>query len=819
MKRLFFSKVALSVSLCLLVAMRAGAVPRADRVARVDAEGVMRWVDDQSEVALVGVNYYPPFTVDFKHLKARKADIKAVMREDVAHFRRLGLGVMRIHCFDREFSTVDGGFIDNEHVELLDYLIDLGAANGLYMVLTPIAWWGGSYAPDSTHGFSDRYTMHKLTADRATWPIQARFLKEFASHVNRYTHRRYADDPAVLAFECINEPLYPFRHPDAEVTAYVNALVDGLRASGTTKPIFYNSWGRRNAAVAAARVDGVTCSYYPTGLVAGHALEEPCLNRILASSLKPDASLAKKARLVYEFDAADCPGSYMYPALGKLFRHEGVQVAAMFQYDPLPLAPVNEGWKTHHLNLVYTPAKAISIAIMAETFKHLPRACPYAPAFDEIAFSPFRVNALRDLSEFVTKDRYYYTNDPMTPPPDVSALRHVWGCGTSCVVASTGNGAYFLDRVSSGVWRLQLYPSIFTVADPYTGTPDVKEVVLAKPATLTLHLPDLGDAWVATPLTGSTPVTGHTLSFGDYVLTAHAPTAAQLATARAADLPPFHAPVPEASTPHVRARVPVQWSTREPFPISLQSAGVKTVTAHFERVGTPMMLNRPLENVGGLSPVSLKMPALAAGNWQVSFTACGENGTTVRYPAKGGTDGFPVNICEKASAWEFFTVAEALKGRVHGVWGRMSSVQNEKGAPAFRLNVDKFLKENSATSLRLDVDGAAFAQHFPQGAASHTLVLHARSGEVRTDKLEVVLVLSNGQPWGTNVELTPEWRDIRIPLDSLRYFAHWHAPSISATDKPDIARLQAVNFCFGRWLYPATYTQSHSIEISSLHVE
>ena len=272
----------------------AAPVPRAGRLAQVDAEGVMRWTDDNSEVALFGVNYYPPFTVDYKAIKEKGLDFDRVMREDVAHFRRLGLTSLRIHCFDRQFSTHEGAFVANHHIELLDKLIDLCARNGIYTILTPIAWWGGSYAEDK-EGFSNDWPMKEMTANRKSWPIQARFLKEFGEHGNPLTGKRYADDPAILCFELINEPLYPKGHPDSEVTAYIDALADGLRASGTKKPIFYNSWQRRNAAAGKARIDGVTGSYYPTGLVAGHALRGPQLAHIKAASLHPDEHIARKA--------------------------------------------------------------------------------------------------------------------------------------------------------------------------------------------------------------------------------------------------------------------------------------------------------------------------------------------------------------------------------------------------------------------------------------------------------------------------------------------------------------------------------------------
>ncbi|MDD4026214.1 MAG: hypothetical protein PHN85_09870 [Kiritimatiellae bacterium] len=138
--------------------------------------------------------------------------------------------------------------------------------NGLYTVLPPISWWGGGTWTSATKGFSDLYAMQQLTTDRATWEIQARLLGQFARHVNRYTGKRYADDPCILAFESINEPLYPKDTPDSPVTAYIDTLTEALRASGTAKPIYYNSWQQRNQAAGASKADGVTCAIYPTGL-------------------------------------------------------------------------------------------------------------------------------------------------------------------------------------------------------------------------------------------------------------------------------------------------------------------------------------------------------------------------------------------------------------------------------------------------------------------------------------------------------------------------------------------------------------------------
>jgi hypothetical protein len=291
-------KVAAALTLCAASAElpppRAGAAS----TAAVDSGGVLRWSGSGEEVALMGVNYYAPFSIDYAGIGSVGADHRRAIREDAAHLRRLGLGCIRLHCFDREISDGEGNLIDNHHMELLDYLISVCAEHGLYTVLTPIAWWGGAYAPGTISGFSERFSMQQMTTDPAAWRAQTRFLRQFAEHVNRFTKRRYADDPAVLAFECINEPLYPEGTPDERVTVYINALADALRASGTRKPIYFNSWHGRNAAAGRARIEGVTASSYPTGLVAGRALKGSQLHRACGSSLRPDASIAAKSRMV-----------------------------------------------------------------------------------------------------------------------------------------------------------------------------------------------------------------------------------------------------------------------------------------------------------------------------------------------------------------------------------------------------------------------------------------------------------------------------------------------------------------------------------------
>ena len=761
---------------CAALALAALAVPRADRLAKVDAEGVMRWTDNGSEVTLFGVNYYPPFTVDYKSIKEKGLDFSQVMREDVAHFRRLGLTCIRIHCFDRQFSAHDGAFLNNHHVALLDELIDLCAKNGIYTVLTPIAWWGGSYAEDK-EGFSNDWPMREMTSNRTAWAIQARFLKEFGQHLNAVTKRRYADDPAILCFELINEPIYPPKQPDEEVTAYINALADGLRASGTTKPIFYNSWHRRNAAAGKARIDGVTGSTYPTGLVAGHALRGLQLSKIKASSLHPDEHIARKARMIYEFDCADTPGAYMYPAFAKVFRHEGVQVAAQFQYDPMCLADVNSNWQTHHLNLVYTPAKTLAFAIAAEAFRRLPRGCDYTNAVDEIVFPPFRINAERNLSQMATETDYLYTADPIDPPPAPAKLRRVWGVGKSSVAASTGNGVYFLDKAADGVWRLQLHPNVFTIRDEYSGGSQPKVVVLPESPTLTVNLPDLGTSFrVHAAADGATVAQARegrvTLTPGDYVLENVPAFDAAARTALAAlETPPFRArKAPDRICGCRFEDVPSQWGARQPLSLNFSTIGATNIVV------------------------------------------------TVQTADGSETRAFPINQCAKPNDWEFFDVAKALKVRIGG-WPEVkkSKSRDPEGRPAVRLSaVDGAFVKHDYVGLRFDCDEEGFRNIFGETGPGKTVVFRARATDPFTKRVEIVFIHRDGGNWGVDLPLTPEWQTIRVPVAKLR--PYWQTRRDDGT-KPDMSQVQGISTGYGRWLYGDTLDKPHGYEISSIKTE
>ncbi len=523
-----------------------GAVPRMFPRLSVDAQGVLR-TEDWKETNLFGVNYYPCFAYWNTALDRAGKSPYETMRMDVAHFRRLGLDCIRIHCFDRQISDAEGHLVDpGGHLERLDYLIALCASNGISTVLTPMAHWGAGGAWKK--GFCDVYCKdgyEPLVGDEKLWAVQATFLKEFASHRNPHRDMMsYAEDPAIPCFELVNEPHYPKGIPAEKVTRYINTLADAMRSAGVRKPLFYNPWKGYAQAAENARIDGVTAAIYPTGLNLGRERRGNQLMRLGTKSLFSDGEgvYKAKARMIYEFDTADTTASCLYPVLAYVFRHSKAQIAAQFEYDPVLIADSNAALHTHYLNLVYTPAKAISLAIAREVFRVIPRGAEeLANGGRDVRFGPFRCAWAGDLSEMVSETDFLYTNDTASRPPAPEKLRRIWGHGSSPLVASDGSGAYFLDRMKPGVWRLQAYPNIHCADDPFARHNGVKRAVKKGTVTFRIDVPDLGPAFKCT------------VEPGDWVLEkgrVRSPAASEIAGAPS--IPRYEAPPPADVLPPVR---------------------------------------------------------------------------------------------------------------------------------------------------------------------------------------------------------------------------------------------------------------------------
>lgn len=661
------------VSACAL----AGCVAPPSGGIRVAGDRLL-WRADGREVALWGVNYNAPFVRDYADIAKAGLRHEEVIDADIEHLRRLGIDYVRLHTFDAQFTDREGNLVETDHLRLLDYLVARLSEKGLFVVLTPIAWWHAS--AQGADGFSNRYTMPEMTSDPCAREIQCRYLKNFGAHVNRYTGRRYADEPAVLAFELINEPKYREGVSDAQVTDYVNALAAALRATGTDKPIFYSEWQGRGKAVFASTVDGVTNSSYPTGFDAG--MENKSRGRL--DLLVPTASEEKsKPRIIYEFDAADTMDPSFYPAFAKSFRARGIPMASQFQYDLLPLASSNLSWRTHYLNLVYTPARALAFAIGGEIMRNTPRGTPYGLEKGVIALPDGFIDGNSGAAVYDAPDRYLSVGAVSRAPQDAARLAHVGGCGSSPVVRSDGSGCYFLDKVSPGVWRLQLYPNVRRVGDPFSGEPFAKTLVTDRSVELTVRLPDLGASyrvWRADgAATAATADDGTvTLAPGEWWLTRDAPPSRS--DLRAAQrLPKFVLPAltPDAaSTPY---RLSAQEKRLRDAADAAQASGTwrLDILSKKSRFGTPSYAKKgyctysfPVEG----EPFARRFPEMATdASASLAFRLRAEQTTTRSVEVRLTTDEGVAygSVIPLTTAWKT-SVVPLAKFRILG-WSRVKT--------------------------------------------------------------------------------------------------------------------------------------------------
>lgn len=492
-------KLGCYLSLTFLVSIVSSGQPdKKNSLIYVDKNGTIRGTKDNKEVSFFGVNYTTPFAYAYRAHKALGVDLERAIQQDVYHLARLGLDAFRVHVWDNEISDVKGNLLENDHLRLYDFLLAELKKRNIKTIITPIAFWGNGYPErdEDTPGFSRFYGRGKLTTNDSAIMAQENYLRQFFKHVNPYTKLSYQDDPDVIAVEINNEPAHS--GPKKDVTEYINRLANAIKSTGWSKPVFYNiSQGPYYAdAVAASVVDGYSFQWYPSGLVSGNELKGNYLPNVDKYTIPFDSipTFKSKALMVYEFDAADILQSCMYPAMARSFREAGMGWATQFAYDPMAIAYGNTEYQTHYLNLAYTPSKAISLLIASKVFHRVPRFKDFGSYPADSVFDIFRVSYKESLSEMNDAQEFYYSNNTSTSPKDVSKLKHVAGVGRSPLVDYNGAGAYFLDKLETGVWRLEVMPDAVYIRDPFEKASPKKEVTRIEwnEHGMKINIPELG---------------------------------------------------------------------------------------------------------------------------------------------------------------------------------------------------------------------------------------------------------------------------------------------------------------------------------------
>jgi hypothetical protein len=814
--------------LMLAAAILAGAFSslHAEEAAYVDAQGVIRWRKDDGEVRLFGANYCAFSGGDYRMAGLVGADRKAMIDEDMAHFARMGWTGLRLCSWgDWENADGEGNLVLDDHSDLMDYLIAKAKERGISILLTPIHTYDPRFADKmdgpKDPGFSGLYPRSKLGTDPKAIAAEQNYIRQLLQHVNPYTGLALKDDPAILFVEMINEPVH---HPEdlAGSIAYIDGLADAVRASGGKQiTVFnYSQDFRIGPAIRQSKVQAVDFGWYPSGLVAGHEQQGNFLQAVdhYPDMLSPD--IAGKPRIVYEFDPADLDTGYMLPAMARTFRSVGTQFATIFAYDMLQTAPFNLGWQTHFINLVHTPRQALSAAIAAEAMRRLPRA-DYGDYPANRRFGDFRVDYETDSSLLAASDAYMNAGDSDVPAPDVKKLTRIAGVGSSPLVRYPGTGAYFLDKVRDGVWRLEIYPDQLKVADPFAQPQPGKVVSRLYWRTWPVHiaLPDLGESF---------HVAGRQAEKGTIELGPGVWLLSKAESVDPASLPAkiggvgfgeYHVNAPVTYPDLVQTKAPGEFVAGAPVEIRVQIASAappETVTLHLRPAGTQHFIRSVPMKPAGAYQYEATIPAgeLPPGFYEYVVS---ENATT-----------FPGGLAGKPGQWPFApgetwsfrivppgTALDLFEAGRDTASLSFSRPDEDHRSPVFRL-VPGESDGQAALSFGLpkidglEVYGAALYIG-DRIAARGSEIASARSLAVRLrgqDQVDVTLIEKDGSGWRGTVTAGKDWQTVHLSLVNLVFskslliptpypglWDYWrNGPAARASGSPRLDNIERLEF-------------------------
>jgi hypothetical protein len=830
----------------------------------VDNQGVMRWGKTGEEVYGFGVNYTVPFAHAFQVAKQLNVPIEKAIDDDVYHFARLGFDLYRVHVWDTEISDTVGNLLDNEHLRLFDYAIMKMKERGMKFMITPIAYWGNGWpAPDQkTPGFAAKYGKDNCLTNPDAIKAQEKYLNQFLNHVNPYTKLAYKNDPDVIGFEVSNEPHH--RGTVAEVTTFINRMVKSMRATGCKKPILYNITHSIHLADAYfnSNIQGGTYQWYPTGLGFRHELGGNLLPNVDRYSI-PFASHPKfkqMAKVVYEFDAADVGRSYMYPAMARSFREAGMQIATHFSYEPTYMAYANTEYGTHYVNLVYAPQKALSLKIAGEVFHRVPRYQSFGKHPGNTTFGEFKVNYGKDLAEMITNEKFIYTNHTASKPNAIEKLNHVAGWGNSPVVQYEGTGAYFLDKISDGVWRLEVLPDAIWVEDPFTRTSLKKEIAVINWRTwpMSIALPTLGEDFQITALNeGNTYSTeakagSFMVSPGTYVLK-KAGLMVKLdpvAKLGAIKLNEFVSPATTLTRNYVLHKPATQLSAGVAHTIEatiITRSAPEVVELHVWSGFRSEII--PMQKKSGYT-YTATIPATTLREGYVNYyIAVKENGKYVTYPDGNPTNprdwdfyslnSYKVSVVAPSNPIYLFTAFSDADELVRQwIRGLALVPLAEPNKAEFQINVEKLFvpdPENPEGKKVYDYSARYFFGNKIEGrstdlATMKSLVLSGRALNDKPCKLQVALVLKDGTSYGATLPIGVEQKEYTIALGDLKRVNTVTLPRPYPTFLPyyfdstsssafDIAQAESLQISIGPGLSDVEANEKQGVAIESIKLK
>ena len=153
--------------------------------------------------------------------------------------------------------------------------------------------------------------------------------------------------------------------------------------------------------------------------------------------------------------------------------------------------------------------------------------------------------------------------------------------------------------------------------------------------------------------------------------------------------------------------------------------------------------------------------------------------------------------CTSADKWEYVT---------------------DKAGIVFRSEPGEFRGKKKSRSIAMQTATQAMIEKFPESGPGTEVVVRARATMPDTKEVELSFTQAGNHTWGTNVKLSQEWQDIRIPVSQLRYFDHWNKGQKRQPEAFDARKIRRLTVFYGIFLCPDTLDKPHGFEISSIRI-
>tara|TARA_R110002020_G_scaffold286211_1_gene501809 strand:- start:386 stop:2023 length:1638 start_codon:yes stop_codon:yes gene_type:complete len=483
--------------------------------------------------------------------------------------------------------------------------------------------------------------------------------------------------------------------------------------------------------------------------------------------------------------------------MARSFREAGIQIGTHFAYDPTYLAFGNTEYNTHYMNLAYTPQKALSLMMVGEIFHQVPVNGDFGIYPENLEFQDFTIDYEKDLAVLNSEEKFIYTNTNDNQPKSLKNLKQVAGFGNSEVVKYEGKGAYFLDKLDDGVWRLEVMPDAILVDNPFGSNSLEKTVAVIKwnEWEMTLDFAGLNEDFSLKVLNKDnefTPeVKGKTFKIrpGTYLLKNKGAEIDENSDINLRfELEEFTAPestVAQTYVMHHPIKELTENSSAEINAEIVSDKEIEKVEAWLQNGNTYEAIELKNNNAYNYSA---EIPENVLKNGFLEYR--------IIVTTNKGKETFPGEVSGSPEDWDFYFEevyttqivketkplyifnASEDEDYVVGEWSPENKLvpTDIPGEAEYQVKVEKLFEKDVENPEAEPVYDYSFRYNFNRKItgrkselnSKNSLVIKARALTERTDKLQISLVMKNGAAFGTTLDLDQETKTYKIDLSALK---------------------------------------------------